>query len=164
MEKTKKGIVIPLDAEWSDVGNWKSLWEISDKDSNGNLKKGNVICKTTENCYLHSENKLLVSLGLKDLLIIETDDATLVAHKNQSENIKELVSELQLKNIKEDNPEYEIRQLKAITHLRERELSKTNGRQMVMKLLTVMQDWAQRWRRSLREGRNSHRPPTPSSL
>ena len=103
MEKTNKGIVLPLDAQWSDIGSWKSVWENSKKDINGNVEKGNVITQNTENCYLHSENKLLVSLGIKDLVIVDTDDATLVADKNQSENIKDIVSKLQIKNIKEAN-------------------------------------------------------------
>jgi mannose-1-phosphate guanylyltransferase len=103
MEKTNKGIVLPLDAQWSDIGSWKSVWENSRKDINGNVEKGNVYNRNTENCYLHSENKLLVTLGIKDLVIIDTDDATLVANKNQSENIKDVVSELQIRNIKEAN-------------------------------------------------------------
>ena len=103
MENTNKGIVLPLDTDWSDIGSWKSVWENSDKDILGNVTNGNVISKETENCYFHSDSKLLVSLGLKDLVIINTDDATLVAEKNQSENIKKLVGELQLKNIKEAN-------------------------------------------------------------
>ena len=101
MEKTNKGIVLPLDAQWSDIGSWKSVWENSRKDINGNVEKGNTLTQNTENCYLHSENKLLVTLGIKDLVIINTDDATLVADKNQSENIKDIVSELQIRNIKE---------------------------------------------------------------
>ena len=100
MENTKKGIVLPLDAQWSDVGSWKSVWENADKDNYGNVIKGNILSQETEDCYLHSENKLLVSLGLRDLVIIDTDDATLVAEKNQSQNIKEIVTELQDKNIK----------------------------------------------------------------
>ena len=103
MEKTNKGIVLPLDAQWSDIGSWKSVWENSRKDINGNVEKGNVFNRNTENCYLHSENKLLVALGINDLVIIDTDDATLVANKNQSENIKDIVSELQIRNIKEAN-------------------------------------------------------------
>ena len=103
MENTNKGLVLPLDAEWSDIGSWKSVWENSNKDNNGNCAKGNIIIHDSEDCYLHSEKKLLVSLGLKDLIIINTDDATLVAEKNQSENIKKLVRELQIKNIKEAN-------------------------------------------------------------
>ena len=99
MEKTKKGIVIPLDAEWSDIGSWKSVWENSDKDKNGNTKKGNVIIEKTQNCFLRSENKLLVSLGINNLVIVDTDDVTLVADKNESENIKKIVKKLQSRNI-----------------------------------------------------------------
>ena len=88
MEKTNKAIVLPLDAQWSDIGSWKSVWENSDKDKNGNICNGNVITEKTQNSYLRSENKLLVSLGIENLVIINTDDATLVADKNESENIK----------------------------------------------------------------------------
>ena len=104
MEKTNKGIVLPLDADWSDVGSWKSVWENSNKDNFGNVTIGEkIIHENTENCYLHSENKLLVTLGLNDLVIINTEDATLVADKDQSEKIKQIVNELQVKNIKESN-------------------------------------------------------------
>ena len=103
MEKTDKGIVIPFDAQWSDIGSWKSVWENSKKDNYGNVMNGNVVSNKTENCYLHSENKLLVGFGLKDLIVIDTDDATLVAEKNQSENIKEIVNQLEINNIKEAN-------------------------------------------------------------
>ena len=101
MEKTKKGIVIPLDADWSDIGSYNSLWENSDKDKNGNTIKGNVIIEKTQNCFLRSERKLLVGLGINNLVIVDTDDVTLVADKNESENIKKLVKKLQSKNISE---------------------------------------------------------------
>tara|TARA_B100000886_G_scaffold312488_1_gene248479 strand:+ start:688 stop:2118 length:1431 start_codon:yes stop_codon:yes gene_type:complete len=103
MENTKNGIVLPLDVEWSDIGSWKSVWETSKKDDNGNALKGKVLNKNIDNCYLHSENKLLVALGIKDLIVVNTDDATLVAHKNQSENIKQIVKDLNSKNFKEAN-------------------------------------------------------------
>ncbi len=101
MEKTKRGIVIPLDADWSDIGSWKSVWENSEKEINGNVCNGKIISKKTDNCYLHSKNKLLVTLGVKDLIVVDTDDATLVANKNESENIKKIVEELQSKNFNE---------------------------------------------------------------
>ena len=101
MENTKKGIVIPLDAGWSDIGSWESVWKNSDKDYEGNFRKGKVISQNTQNCYLNSENKLLVSLGIDNLVIINTDDVTLVANKNESESIKNLVKDLQSRNIKE---------------------------------------------------------------
>ncbi len=101
MENTKKGIVIPLDAEWSDIGSWNSVWKNSEKDKDGNFKKGRVLSKETQNCYLSSESKLLVSLGIDNLVIIDTDDVTLVADKNESETIKKVVKDLQVKKIKE---------------------------------------------------------------
>ena len=101
MENTQKGIVIPFDAEWSDIGSWKSVWENSAKDENGNISKGNVIVEKTKNCYLRSENKLLVSLGIDNLIIIDTGDVTLVAEKNESENIKKVVKDLQARNVQE---------------------------------------------------------------
>ena len=115
MENTNKGIVLPLDAEWSDIGSWKSVWENSNKDSDGNVLNGNVVSKNSENCYMHSENQLLVGLGVKDLIIIGTDDATLVADKNQSENIKGIVSEMQLKNFKEASSHKEFIDLGVFT-------------------------------------------------
>ena len=101
MEKTNNAIVLPLDADWSDIGSWKSVWENSEKDKNGNISEGNVITEKTKNCYLRSENKLLVSAGIKDIVIIDTNDVTLVADKNESENIKKIVKDLQAKNISE---------------------------------------------------------------
>ncbi len=101
MEKTKKGIVIPLDADWSDIGSWKSLWESSDKDKNGNITNGNVLVEKTYNSYLRSDKRLLVSLGINNLIIIDTDDVTLVADKNESENIKKMVKNLQSRNFSE---------------------------------------------------------------
>tara|TARA_B100001093_G_scaffold215568_1_gene206863 strand:+ start:312 stop:1769 length:1458 start_codon:yes stop_codon:yes gene_type:complete len=101
MENTKKGIVIPLDAEWSDMGSWKSVWQNSDKDKDGNFRKGRVISEKNRDCYLISENKLLVSCGISNLVIIDTDDVTLVADKNESESIKKIVKDLQVRNIKE---------------------------------------------------------------
>ena len=74
MENTKKGVVIPLDAEWSDMGSWKSVWENSNKDKDGNFRNGRVISKKTQNCYLSSESKLLIGLGINNLVIIDADD------------------------------------------------------------------------------------------
>lgn len=101
MERTAKGIVLPLDAGWSDVGSWKSLWEISDKDSHGNVLNGKVILKDSENCYLSSEERLIVGIGLNNLLIIETNDATLISDKRKSQVIKEIVPLLNKKGYQE---------------------------------------------------------------
>ena len=72
MEKTSKGVVLPLDAGWSDIGSWKSLWDSEKKDPFGNVIKGKVLDEKSEDCYLQSDNRLLVSLGLKDLIVVET--------------------------------------------------------------------------------------------
>ena len=101
MEKTNKGIVLPLDAEWSDIGSWKSVWDNSKKDINGNVITGNVFSKKTNNCYLLSQNKLLVSLGIKDQIVIDTDDVTLVANKNNSQEVKQIVEDLKKQKRKE---------------------------------------------------------------
>ena len=81
MEKTKVGTVLPLNIAWSDVGSWKSLWESEDKDSSGNVIKGKVISEGSSNCYLRSENRLLVGIGLEDLVVVETSDAILISKK-----------------------------------------------------------------------------------
>ena len=81
-------MVLPLDAGWSDIGSWNSLWDSEKKDQFGNVIKGKVLDEESENCYLHSENRLLVSLGLKDLIVVETADVTLVAQKNHSDKLK----------------------------------------------------------------------------
>ena len=100
MEKTKLGTVLSLDAGWSDIGNWKSVWENSHKDVDGNSKKGKVFNKNTKNCYLRSEHRLLVGLDIKDLIVIETRDAVLVADKNSAHSVKNIVNELLKKNIR----------------------------------------------------------------
>tara|TARA_B100000242_G_scaffold126304_1_gene89073 strand:+ start:21574 stop:23010 length:1437 start_codon:yes stop_codon:yes gene_type:complete len=99
MEKTSLGVVLPLDAGWSDIGNWQSMWEVSDKDEYENVILGKVISKEVKSSYLRSENKLIVGLGLENLIVVETNDAILVANKNKAQNVKNIV-EL-LKNIGE---------------------------------------------------------------
>ena len=101
MEKTKKGTVLPLDANWNDIGSWQSVWEVSNKDKNGNFTKGKTIIKNTKNCYLSSEARLLVGIGLEDLIVVETNDAILVSNKSESQKVKEIVKILKEKNIPE---------------------------------------------------------------
>ena len=97
-EKTDKAYVLPLDCGWNDIGNWESLWNISNKDSDGNSIKGKVLVQDTKDSFIRSEDKLLVSLGLKDVMIINTQDALLVAKKNYSQQIKNIVSILNKRN------------------------------------------------------------------
>ena len=94
MEKTKKGSVVPLNANWSDLGSFNSLWDCEEKNNQGNLIQGNVYLKNVKNSFFRSENRLLAGLGVTDLIAIDTEDVTLIAKKEFSEEIKELVNEM----------------------------------------------------------------------
>ncbi|WP_415887177.1 mannose-1-phosphate guanylyltransferase/mannose-6-phosphate isomerase [Providencia rettgeri] len=91
MEHTLDAAVIPLDAGWSDVGSWSSLWDISGKDANGNVCQGDIICHNTKNSYIYSESGLVSTIGVNDLVIIQTKDALLVADRTSSQEVKDIV-------------------------------------------------------------------------
>lgn len=94
MEKTDKGIVVPMDAGWSDVGSWSALWDVSDKDQNQNSYRGDVIMKNTSNCYIYAPNKLVAAVGLDNIVIVDTKDAVLVADKSRVQEVKQVVEQL----------------------------------------------------------------------
>lgn len=95
MEKTDRGAVLCLDAGWSDVGSWNALWETADQDEEGNVMRGRVIHQDSRNCYLRSEHRLVVGLGVDDLVVVETDDVVLVAHRDRAQDIKAIVGRLE---------------------------------------------------------------------
>ena len=95
MEKTKKAVVVPLKADWSDLGSWSSLWESMPKDQQDNVLTGDVLTHNVSNCYIRAEHKLVAAVGIKDHVIIETDDAILVVNKNSTQDVKEIVKTLQ---------------------------------------------------------------------
>ena len=101
MEKTKLGMVIALDVGWTDIGNWNSVWEISSKNENKNVISGNVVTRDVINSYIRSDNRMIVCIGLKNLIVVEADDALLIAEKNKVQEIKNVVEEL----IKKNKPE-----------------------------------------------------------
>ena len=103
MEKTEKGIVIPLNAGWSDIGSWKSVWQNSIKDQQNNFIQGNVITENTKSCYIRSEDRLVVSLGLENLIVVETSDALLIANKDEDQKVKDIVEELKKEVSLKDN-------------------------------------------------------------
>ena len=103
MEKTKLGFVFPLNAEWSDIGGWKSFWENSNKDANENLIIGNALQVSSKKSLISSYSRLTIALGVDDLIIIETNDAVLVAKKDQAEKIKDLVNTLKVNNFVESD-------------------------------------------------------------
>ena len=101
MEKTQSGVVFALDTGWNDIGDWKAVWEISEKDVNGNFFTGKTYTQNVKNCYLRGTDRLIVGVDIKDLIIVDTIDALLIMDKNSSQVIKEIVSDLKNKNYSE---------------------------------------------------------------
>ncbi|MBD3414858.1 MAG: NTP transferase domain-containing protein [Candidatus Aminicenantes bacterium] len=100
MEKTQEVLMSPGDFGWSDVGSWSSLLDIWDKDQNQNALRGEAITIDTENCLVHNPDKLTALIGVKDLVIVNTEDALLICRKNQDQKVKQVVATLQKKGQK----------------------------------------------------------------
>ncbi len=94
MEKSKKIVTIPLNTEWKDIGSWNAIYEISQKDKNGNYFTGNVIDIDSKSSMVYSTSKLVATLGLKDTFVIETEDAILVSNKSDTNGIKNIYKKL----------------------------------------------------------------------
>ncbi|MER0045899.1 mannose-1-phosphate guanylyltransferase/mannose-6-phosphate isomerase [Pectobacterium odoriferum] len=99
MEKTRDALVIPLDAGWSDVGSWESLWDIVKKDECGNVNIGDVISLDSNNNYIFSNSALVATIGIDNVVIVNTGDALLVAAKNKSQDVKKIVDKLKENNL-----------------------------------------------------------------
>jgi mannose-1-phosphate guanylyltransferase/mannose-6-phosphate isomerase len=87
-------VVVPLDAGWSDVGNWASLHATKTADADNNVSVGDVLLEGCESCYAHSTSRMVAAVGLKDHVIVETSDAVLVAPKGRSQDVKAIVERL----------------------------------------------------------------------
>jgi len=94
MEKTEHATVVPMDAGWNDVGSWSALWEVSEKNSDNNVIKGDIIAVNSTDNYLHADNKLIATVGIDNLIVVETKDAILVANKDQVQDVKAVVNKL----------------------------------------------------------------------
>jgi mannose-1-phosphate guanylyltransferase/mannose-6-phosphate isomerase len=94
MERTSRGLVVPLDAGWSDVGSWESLWELGERDAAGNLLQGDVVAVDVTGSYLRSEGPLVAVVGVEGLVVVATPDAVLVADRHRTQEVKRLVAEL----------------------------------------------------------------------
>ena len=94
MEHTDDAVVVPLNAGWSDVGSFSSLWDVSEKDQAGIVTQGDVISHDTTNSYIHASHKLVTTVGVDNLVIIETKDALLVANKDKVQDVKTIVNKL----------------------------------------------------------------------
>ncbi len=93
MEQTADAVMVPLDAGWSDIGSWSALWDVSHKDDAGNVCKGDVIAHATQNTYVHADSRLVATVGVEDLVVVETKDAVLVAHKDKVQEVKKIVAQ-----------------------------------------------------------------------
>ena len=94
MEKTGDAVVVPMDAGWNDIGSWSSLWDVSDKDEAGNASSGDTVLLNTTNSFVRSDDKLVALVGIDDVVVISTKDATLVAHKDSVQDAKIIASQL----------------------------------------------------------------------
>ena len=94
MEKIADAVMVPLDAQWSDVGSWSALHEACEKDADGNVIRGDVLAEQTHNSYLYAESRLVAVVGLNDHVVIETKDAVLVAPRDRVQEVKSLVSRI----------------------------------------------------------------------
>ena len=108
MEHTKDAVVVPMDAGWSDVGGFAALWEVSARDENGNAFKGDVKAVDTKNTLVFGEDKLVATVGVENLVIVNTKDAVLVAHKDQSQHVKSIVQQLKAENRSEATMHREV--------------------------------------------------------
>jgi mannose-1-phosphate guanylyltransferase / mannose-6-phosphate isomerase len=95
MEHTRRAAMVPVEMGWSDVGTWDALWQIAEKDGDGNVLSGDVIAEESRNSYLRSEHGLLAALGIDDLVVVATGDATLVARRERTADLKTLVARLE---------------------------------------------------------------------
>lgn len=108
MEKSKNVVCVPLDAGWSDVGDWKSYWDVSQKDESGNSFIGDSIDVGSTNTLVFSQDKLVATLGVDNLMIINTPDAVLVADKSQAQQVKAIISQIEKQNRSEHMQHREI--------------------------------------------------------
>jgi mannose-1-phosphate guanylyltransferase/mannose-6-phosphate isomerase len=94
MERSNQVSVVPLDAGWNDVGSWSAVWEIAEKDAQGNASRGDVMLEATRNAYVHAEHRMVSVLGLDDVIVVETADAVMVAAKDKAQDVKLLVDRI----------------------------------------------------------------------
>jgi len=98
MEHTDKAVVVPTDMGWNDIGAWSSLWDVTDKDGDGNVVRGDVLTVDSNNNYLHSTGPLVATVGLQDMIVVVTKDAVLVAPKGRAQDVGAIVEQLSERN------------------------------------------------------------------
>ncbi len=101
MEKSNKVYLIKGDFNWNDVGSWEAVYQLSDRDENGNVKIGDVYTENTLGSYIKNDHKFTAVIGVENVVVIETDDALLIVNRNEAQNVKNVVDYLKMKNRKE---------------------------------------------------------------
>ena len=95
MEKTAAAAVVPANIGWSDIGSWSALWEIGTKDEHGNVLKGQVVAQDSGSSYLRTEGQLLAVIGVRDMVVVATEDAVLVAPLDRAQDVRQVVDRLE---------------------------------------------------------------------
>jgi mannose-1-phosphate guanylyltransferase/mannose-6-phosphate isomerase len=95
MEKSDNVVVVPLDAKWNDIGSWSALYDIGTKDTNGNVIQGDVFTQDTTNTYINANHHMVATIGVQDLVIVDTPNATLISTKDKAQDVKKIVERLQ---------------------------------------------------------------------
>jgi mannose-1-phosphate guanylyltransferase/mannose-6-phosphate isomerase len=103
MEKSDRVVVLPLEIKWSDIGSWDSVYEILGKNGNRNVKIGEILDVNTKNSLIIGNKRLISTVGIKDLLIVETDDAILISKRGETQKVKDIVKQLEMLGRKEIN-------------------------------------------------------------
>jgi mannose-1-phosphate guanylyltransferase/mannose-6-phosphate isomerase len=98
MEKSRNVVVVPLDAGWNDIGSWSALYDIGTKDNNGNVIKGDVITQDTTNTYINANHHMVATIGVDNLIVVDTPDATFIATQDKAQEVKSIVAHLQSNN------------------------------------------------------------------
>ncbi len=94
MEKTSRACVVPMSAGWSDIGSWSSLWDVQEKDNDGNVLKGDVVAHNSHHSFVHGTSRLVTLIGVDDVVVVETKDAVMIAKKDAVQDVKKLVNTL----------------------------------------------------------------------
>ena len=94
MERTQAARVLPIDVGWNDVGSWSALWEVAEQDGDGNAHRGDVLAQDCRNTLALGDKRLVALLGLEDVVVVDTDDAVLVAHRDRVQQVKDIVTRL----------------------------------------------------------------------
>ncbi|MFO8048462.1 MAG: mannose-1-phosphate guanylyltransferase/mannose-6-phosphate isomerase, partial [Desulfosudaceae bacterium] len=101
MEKTDRGVMIPFEAGWNDLGSWEALWDVGDKDDHRNVLLGDVVCHDVGRSYLRADSRLVAAVGIEDLIVVETADSVLVAPRDRAQDVKHVVDRLQQESRRE---------------------------------------------------------------